>query len=47
MSHKEKEPRRTVHRDLRDGQFVTERYSDQHPSTTERERVPVGKPPKK
>lgn len=35
-----------VHRDSKDGQFVTEDYADKHPSTTERERiriVPSGK----
>jgi len=47
MSHKEKEPRKTVYRDSEDGQFVKKEYSDSHPKTTERERVPVGKPGKK
>lgn len=38
-----KGPRRTVHRDSTDGRFVTEKYADKHPRTTERERVPVPK----
>lgn len=32
-------PRQTVHRDSKTGQFVTERYAQRHPATTERERV--------
>ena len=38
-----KGPRRTVYRDSTDGQFVTERYADRHPNTTEKERVIVPK----
>lgn len=42
-------PRKTVYRDAKDGQFVTENYADKHPSTTEKERVRIDKyvPPKK
>ncbi len=29
-----------VHRDSGTGQFVTEKYADKHPKTTEREVVP-------
>jgi hypothetical protein len=41
--------RKVVHRDAKDGQFVTEKYADKHPATTEREHVyvPAPKPPKK
>jgi len=38
MSNK-KVPTQTSHRSSRTGQFVTERYANQHPSTTERERI--------
>ncbi|MBB5717683.1 hypothetical protein FHR23_000590 [Stakelama sediminis] len=34
-----KGPRKTVFRDSGSGQFVTERYANRHPKTTERERV--------
>lgn len=32
-------PAQTSHRSSRSGQFVTEKYARQHPSTTERERI--------
>jgi hypothetical protein len=35
------EPRKTVYRDSKDGQFVTKKYSDDHPDTTEKERVRI------
>lgn len=35
---REKVPTQTSHRDSRTGQFVTERYADRHPDTTQRER---------
>lgn len=38
-----KEPKKTVHRNSDDGRFVTKRYAERNPKTTERERVPVGK----
>ena len=38
MSNK-RVPTQTSHRSSRTGQFVTERYANQHPSTTERERI--------
>ena len=36
-----KEPRKTVYRNSDDGRFVTKRYAEGHPKTTERERVIV------
>jgi len=39
-----KEEKKTVHRDSKDGQFVTKRYAEAHPDTTEKERVRI-KPP--
>lgn len=42
---KKEEPKKTVHRDSKDGQFVTEDYAKKHPATTEKERVRTG--PKK
>jgi len=46
---KTNEPRKIVHRDSTDGQFVTERYAETHPDTTETERVRIKppEPPKK
>lgn len=38
---KNPEPKKTVYRDSEDGQFVTKKYSDQHPKTTEKERVRI------
>ena len=40
-------PRKTVHRDSNDGKFVTERYADAHPKTTEKERVRIDPPSRK
>lgn len=40
---REDEPKKTVYRDSEDGQFVTKRYAEAHPRTTERERVDVGR----
>lgn len=39
--------KKTVHRDSVSGEFVTKKYAENHPRTTEKERVPVGKPNKK
>ena len=39
---KEKEPKKTVYRDSEVGQFVTKKYAEDHPKTTEKERVRVG-----
>lgn len=39
-------PTKPVYRDSRSGEFVTERYADKHPATTEREHVPVSNPQK-
>jgi hypothetical protein len=36
---KEKVPVQVSHRNSVDGQFVTRRYAEQHPRTTERERI--------
>ena len=36
---KQKVPTQTVHRSSQSGRFVTERYADRHPDTTERERI--------
>lgn len=36
---KEKVPTQVSHRNSKDGQFVTERYANRHPATTERERI--------
>lgn len=44
---KKEEPKKTVYRDSEDGQFVKKDYAEKHPKTTEKERVPVGKKPKK
>ncbi|MGY4197852.1 hypothetical protein ACVIM9_007193 [Bradyrhizobium sp. USDA 4520] len=41
MSSRDKEPKKTVRRDSEDGRFVTKRYADNHPKTTETERVRV------
>lgn len=41
---KKVEPKKTVHRDSKSGEFTTEKYSKSHPSTTEKERVGTGKP---
>jgi len=34
-----KGPRKTVYRDSGSGRFVTERFADRRPKTTERQRV--------
>jgi hypothetical protein len=36
---RDKVPTQTSHRSSRTGQFVTERYAQTHPNTTERERI--------
>ena len=36
---KQKVPTQVSHRNSKDGQFVTERYAERHPDTTERERI--------
>jgi hypothetical protein len=38
---KNAEPKKTVYRDSEDGQFVTKKYSETHPKTTEKERVRI------
>lgn len=35
--------RKTVYRDSDKGRFVTEKYAEKHPKTTEKERVRTGK----
>ena len=49
MTTKSNPPRKTVYRDSKDGQFVDKKYADNHPTTTEKERVRTDKyvPPKK
>jgi hypothetical protein len=42
-----KGPKKTVYRDSQDGQFIKKQEAERRPATTEKERVPVGKPPKK
>lgn len=37
-------PKKTVYRDSKDGQFTTKKHAEKNPNTTEKERVPVGKP---
>jgi hypothetical protein len=39
-------PVKVVNRSAVTGRFVTERYADSHPRTTERENVPVSNPKK-
>lgn len=39
-------PMKVVHRDSDKGQFVTKRFADNHPKTTEREHVPIHNPKK-
>jgi hypothetical protein len=43
------EPKKTVYRDSRDGQFITKREAEQRPKTSEKERVRIRPPesPKK
>lgn len=36
---REKTPTQTSYRSSQSGRFVTERYAEKHPSTTERERI--------
>lgn len=43
----EKGTRKTVHRSSEHGRFVTKKYADRHPKTTERERVRIDPPAKK
>jgi len=40
-------PVKPINRSSITGHFVTERYAQTHPRTTEREHVPVNNPPKK
>ena len=44
MTHRRTEQKKTVFRDSEDGQFTTRKYAEQHPRTTEKERVPVHPP---
>jgi hypothetical protein len=39
-------PTKVVDRSAVTGRFVTERYADKHPRTTEREHVPIHNPKK-
>jgi hypothetical protein len=49
MSSKSNEPKKTVYRDSKEGEFVTKKYAESHPDTTEKERVRIRPPetPKK
>jgi hypothetical protein len=49
MGGKSSEPKKTVYRDSKDGQFRTQRFSENNPDTTEKERVRIRppEPPKK
>jgi hypothetical protein len=38
---------REVHRSSESGKFVTEKYADKHPKTTETEKVKIPPPSKK
>lgn len=40
---KNNEPRKTIYRRSDNGQLTTKRYAENHPKTTEKERVRVGK----
>jgi len=40
-------PVKPIDRSAITGRFVTERYAQTHPKTTEREHVPISNPPKK
>ncbi|SDA16531.1 hypothetical protein SAMN05216315_10812 [Nitrosospira sp. Nsp18] len=37
-------PKKTVHRSSENGEFVTKKYADSHPKTTEKERVRISPP---
>jgi len=39
-------PRKVVYRDSVDGQFVKQKYAEQHPRTTERQHVDIKNPKK-
>lgn len=39
MSKSDKVPTQVSHRNSTNGRFVTEKYADKHPNTTERERI--------
>lgn len=43
MATKTNEPKKTVHRDSRNGQFITGQEAKRRPATTEKERVRTGK----
>ena len=49
MSKTSSEPKKTVYRDSKDGEFVTRDYAETHKDTTEKERVRIKppEPPKK
>jgi len=42
-----KQDKRTVYRDSEDGQFVDKEYAEKNPKTTEKEKVPISRPPPK
>jgi hypothetical protein len=49
MAKQSSEPKKTIFRDSKDGQFRTQRYAENNPDTTEKERVRIKppEPPKK
>jgi hypothetical protein len=49
VSKRSTEPKKTVYRDSKEGGFVTKKYAEAHPDTTEKERVRIRppQPPKK
>jgi hypothetical protein len=47
MTSKNDAPRKTVYRGSDDGKFVTKKYAETHPKTTEKERVRIDPPPSK
>jgi hypothetical protein len=44
---KNSEPKKTVYRDSKDGQFVTKKEAERKPSEYEKERVRISPPKKK
>jgi len=44
---KKSEPKKTVYRDSKDGQFVTKKEAERRPNETEKERVRISPPDKK
>jgi hypothetical protein len=49
MAKHSSEPKKTVYRDSKDGQFISKREAERNPDTSEKERVRIRppEPPKK